>query len=70
MAISVMLHTGDFRQDHMADASVSYELIPGETVDALVARITGQHGPYMPAAYEWIELRVIVPAPPREPTEE
>jgi hypothetical protein len=46
-AIGVLLRTSDFRGDHAADVSRLFAVEPGETVQALVARIleVGPHAP-------------------------
>jgi len=46
-AISVLLRTSDFRGDHAADVARMFAVEPGETVQALVARLleVGPHAP-------------------------
>ncbi|HAM58709.1 MAG TPA: hypothetical protein DCQ64_26180 [Candidatus Rokubacteria bacterium] len=56
--IQITLRTADYRGDHAADVLVAYEAIPGETVEALVARLIGQRGPYANPEHEVIEIRV------------
>jgi len=59
--ISVLLHTVDYRGDHAADVVIAYEVLPGETVEALASRLMG-HDQYVSPGCEWIEIREVLPA--------
>ena len=52
MNISAILRTTEYRGDHSADISRAYELIAGETVEALAERI-------LTTPNDWIEVRLI-----------
>ena len=51
--IHVLLRTTSYRGDHSADVGIAHEVVPGETVAALVDRLK-------PDLTDWIELRVVV----------
>lgn len=53
MKIKVLFRTSIYRGDHDADVNILYELLPDETVEALVARV-GMNLPH-----DTIELKLI-----------
>jgi len=55
--ISILYHTSDYRGDHAADVCQVIDLMPGETVEALVARIMVSRGDYHNTRFDWIEIR-------------
>lgn len=61
--IVAVLHTTDFRGDHAADVEAAYEVAPGETVEALCARVLKGASSYSREGADFIALRY-VQAPP------
>jgi hypothetical protein len=60
--IVVILRTTNFCGDHSRDVSIAHELQPGETVEALVARLLPSGGAYGAEYADHIEIRVAQPA--------
>lgn len=57
--IVALLHTSEYRGDHHADVCRWFEVAPGETVAALVARLL----PPGASRYDSIEIRPAEPSP-------
>jgi len=60
MKLSIILRTSDFRGDHEADVAIAYEVLLGETIEALAQRLFTDKAP------KWedvIEIRLV-----KEPT--
>lgn len=60
MKLSILLRTGDFRADHMADVLIAHDLIEEETVIQLALRLL-QKEVYVKDGTKVIEIREIQP---------
>lgn len=67
MRLSVILRTQDFRGDHGADVGIAHELLAGETVEGLAARLLDRQNAYAPDQVAVIEIRRVVEAPEPAP---
>lgn len=54
MKVNLLLRYSDFRGDHAADCALAMDVIPGETVDALMARARWLRG-----TVEVVEVRIV-----------
>lgn len=60
MKIVATLHTTDFRGDHAADVEIPYEIVPGETVEALCSRVLKGASAYSREGADFVALRYAI----------
>ena len=61
MKFVILRRTSDYRGDHSADVSIAYDVVPGETVEAMMGRVLDR-GP-VDATVEVVEIRVVRETP-------